>query len=51
VVLTPADFRALLHTTIKVHNGHPNAEESYSGVLLETLLAKANAPVGKESRK
>jgi hypothetical protein len=25
--------------------------ESYSGVLLETLLAKANAPVGKESRK
>jgi hypothetical protein len=51
VVLTPADFRALPHTTIKVHHGHPNAEESYSGVLLETLLAKANAPVGKESRK
>lgn len=51
VVLTPADFRALPHTTIKVHNGHTNAEESYSGVLLETLLAKANAPVGKESRK
>lgn len=51
VVLTPADFRALPHTTIKVHNGHTNAEESYSGVLLETLLAKANAPVGKESRQ
>jgi hypothetical protein len=51
VVLTPADFRALPHATIKVHNGHTNAEESYSGVLLETLLAKANAPVGKESRK
>jgi hypothetical protein len=51
VVLTPADFRALPHATIKVHNGHTNAEESYSGVFLETLLAKANAPVGKESRK
>jgi hypothetical protein len=51
VVLSPADFRALPHITIKVHNGHTNAEESYSGVLLETLLAKANARVGKEFRK
>jgi hypothetical protein len=51
VELTIADFRALPHITIKVHNGHTNAEESYSGVLLETLLAKASAPVGKEFRK
>jgi hypothetical protein len=51
IVFSPADFRALPHITIKVHNGHTNAEESYSGVLLETLLAKANAPVGKEFRK
>jgi len=51
VVLSPADFRALPHITIKAHNGHTNAEESYSGVLLETLLAKANAPVGNEFRK
>jgi Carboxypeptidase regulatory-like domain len=51
IVLSPADFRALPHITIKVHNGHTNAGESYSGVLLETLLAKANAPVGKEFRK
>jgi hypothetical protein len=50
VVLSPAEFRALPHVTIKVHNGHTNAEESYSGVLLEILLAKANAPVGKEFR-
>jgi hypothetical protein len=51
LVLSVADFRALPHIAIKVHNGHTNAEESYSGVLLETLLAKANAPVGKEFRK
>ena len=51
LVLSPADFRALPHVTIKVHNGHTNAEESYSGVLLETLLAKASAPVRKEFRK
>jgi hypothetical protein len=51
VVLSPADFRVLPHITIKAHNGHTNAEESYSGVLLETLLAKANAPVGNEFRK
>jgi Carboxypeptidase regulatory-like domain len=51
IVLSPADFRALPHVTIKVHNGHTNAEETYSGVLLETLLAKTNAPVGREFRK
>ena len=51
IVLSPADFRALPHITIKVHNGHTNAEENYSGVPLELLLAKANAPGGKEFRK
>jgi hypothetical protein len=51
LVLSPADFRALPHITIKVHNGHTNTEENYSGELLETLLAKASAPMGKEFRK
>jgi Carboxypeptidase regulatory-like domain len=51
IVFSPADFRALPHIMIKVHNGHTNAEENYSGVPLETLLAKANAPIGKEFRK
>jgi hypothetical protein len=48
VTLTPADFRALPHTTITVHNGHTNVAETYSGVPLATLLAKVNAPLGKE---
>jgi hypothetical protein len=48
VTLSPADFRALPHITITVHNGHTNAAETYSGVPLATLLAKVNAPIGKE---
>jgi hypothetical protein len=51
IVLSLADFHALPHITIKAHNGHTNTEETYSGVLVESLLAKANAPVGKEFRK
>ncbi|MGA2647242.1 MAG: hypothetical protein ABSF15_21240 [Candidatus Sulfotelmatobacter sp.] len=48
VALSPADFRAWPHVTIKARNGHTNAAETYSGVLLATLLAKVNAPLGQE---
>jgi hypothetical protein len=48
VALSPAEFRALPHLTITVHNGHTNAAETYSGVPLATLLEKVNAPLGKE---
>jgi hypothetical protein len=51
VELSPADFRALPHITIKVHNSHTNADESYSGVPLAALLAKVNAPIGKQLQK
>jgi hypothetical protein len=50
VVLTLAEFQALAHITVSVHNGHTNADETYSGVPLATLLAMVNAPVGKELR-
>ena len=50
VALSPAEFRALPHMTITVHNGHTNASETYSGVPLAALLAKVNAPLGKELR-
>jgi hypothetical protein len=48
VMLSPADFHALPHITITVHNSHTNATETYSGVPLAALLAKVNAPLGKE---
>lgn len=50
VAISPEEFRALPHVTIKVHNGHSNADETYSGVLLAALLAKVNAPTGHELR-
>jgi hypothetical protein len=48
--LTPEDFRALPYVTITVHNGHSDANETYAGVPLYTLLAKMNAPSGKDLR-
>jgi hypothetical protein len=51
VVLSPADFRALPHVTITVHNSHTDADESFSGVPLATLLAMVSAPIGKELQK
>jgi len=51
VRFSPADFRALPHISITVHNGHTSADETYSGVPLATLLEKVNAPLGKELRE
>jgi hypothetical protein len=51
VALSPEDFRALPHINLTVHNGHSNADETYSGVSLTTLLDKVNAPLSKELQK
>jgi hypothetical protein len=48
--LTLAEFRALPHVDVKVHNGHTNADETYSGVPLAALLAKVDAPLGEKLR-
>ena len=48
--LTLAEFRALPHVDVKVHNGHANADETYSGVPLAVLLAKVDAPLGEKLR-
>jgi hypothetical protein len=50
VAFTPADFRALPHVNITVYNAHNNADETYAGVPLATLLAKSNVPLGKDLR-
>jgi hypothetical protein len=50
VALSPAEFRALPHVTITVHNAHANADETYSGVRLAELLAKLDAPLGQKLR-
>ncbi len=44
--LTPAQFAAYPHTSLTVQNGHTHQSETYSGVLLITLLEKSGAPTG-----
>lgn len=43
-----AVFSALPHVSLTVHNAHSNADETYSGVPLATLLAKVGAPLGSD---
>jgi hypothetical protein len=50
VTLSLADFRALPHVNIKLHNPHNDADETYSGVPLAALLAKVNVPLGENLR-
>jgi hypothetical protein len=50
VSISLAEFRALPHVTITVHNAHANVDESYSGVPLAELLAKLDAPLGENLR-
>jgi hypothetical protein len=44
MTLSVADLKAMPQTTVKVHNAHNNMDESYSGVALGELLAKAGFP-------
>ena len=48
--LSLAEIRALPHVDVKVHNGHANTDETYSGVPLVVLLAKVDAPLGENLR-
>jgi len=48
--LSFAEFRALPHVDVKVHNGHSNTDETYSGVPLAVLLAKVGAPLEENLR-
>jgi hypothetical protein len=48
--LSLAEFRALPHVNVKVHNAHTNTDENYSGVPLAVLLAKVDAPLDEKLR-
>jgi hypothetical protein len=50
VSISVADFRAMPHVSITVHNAHADADETYSGVPLAALLATLNAPLGEHLR-
>ncbi len=50
VTFSRADFRALAHVSLTVHNGHTGTTETYSGVPVAVLLEKVDAPLGKRLR-
>src|SRR5215469_3925968 len=50
ITLSPEEFAALPHKTVSVFNGHTQANEKYSGVLIADLLAKVGAPLGGNLR-
>ena len=49
-VFSPAEFKALPHVTVAVHNAHSNKDDSYSGVAVRELLATV-APAKGEGPK
>lgn len=50
VVLKLTDLKTMPHLTVKIHNSHSNADETYSGVRVSDLLAKVGAPLGSSLR-
>jgi DMSO/TMAO reductase YedYZ molybdopterin-dependent catalytic subunit len=50
LVLTVADLKKMPRKTLTVMNPHDKKKETYVGVLLEDLLAKAGVPQGEQLR-
>jgi len=50
LVLTGADLKKMPRKTLSVVNPHDKKKETYEGVLLEDLLAKAGVPQGEQLR-
>jgi hypothetical protein len=50
-VFSTAELQAMPQKTVKVHNAHTNADETYSGVPLGDLLAKAGFAVAKPTQQ
>jgi hypothetical protein len=46
-----ADLKAMPQKTVKVHNEHTKADETYTGVALSDLLAKAGFVADKSTQK
>jgi hypothetical protein len=50
-VFSVADLKAMPQKTVSVHNAHNNSDETYSGVLLGDLLAKAGFVADKTTQR
>jgi hypothetical protein len=49
--LSVSDLQGMPQTTVTAHNEHTKVDESYTGVLLGTLLAKYGLPVDKTTHQ
>ena len=49
--LSVAELQAMPQTTVTVHNEHTKVNETYTGVLLGTVLAKYGFPVDKTTHQ
>jgi len=47
---SPEDLRNMTHLTVKVHNAHTNADESYSGVPVSSLVKRAEPNLTDKSK-
>lgn len=47
---TLAELKSMPHKTVSVYNEHTKKQESYAGVPLTDLLARAGAPTGEKLR-
>jgi hypothetical protein len=50
ITLSAAEFKAISHISVTIHNTHTNADETYSGVRVSDLIARLGAPLGSELR-
>jgi hypothetical protein len=50
-VFSTADLKAMPQKTVKVHNAHTNADETYSGVPLSEVLVKAGFVADKTTQQ
>lgn len=50
-VFSVADLKAMPQKTVEVHNAHTNQDESYAGVSLDSLLAKAGFLANKTTQR
>ena len=50
ITLTPDALQSLPQQTVRVHNPHTKADETYQGVELSLLLAWLDAPLGAKLR-
>ena len=50
ITLTAEALQSLPRQTVRVHNPHTKADETYQGVELSVLLARLDAPLGEKLR-